>query len=169
MIQSSCLPSLINATWPNALCKNHAVACDPLHHEHHQPSTLFFIHHVQAVPLDPLNLPVHALAKRKWQTPQSKPRPWRPGMSSCAWTPCVDAALPHRCTPPPASIACTHDHLTAPYSLDTLAGSRVNCTCLWTTPPAAMDADALHGHATTPNAPILQLTCQHARPDPLAR
>ena len=163
------LPSLINANRPNALCQSQAVACGLPHDDHLQPSTLSSIHRVQASPLCLLSSPVPSPDKEASQMPQSKPRPGRPGMPSCARTrawmpPCLIAArvplLPFRRT---------SDHLSPLYSLDTIASPQSPCTCLETTPPAAMAADALHGHAMIPIAPVLQMTCQDHQQNPLAR
>ena len=55
---------------------------------------------------------------------------------------------------------CPNDHLDPLYPLDMPAGSRVHCTCLETTPPAAIAADALHGHQTITIDPVSLLMCQ---------
>ena len=74
---------------------------------------------------------------------------------------CVDAAAPRRHRPPLLPSFCTSDHLTALYSLDTATSSRVPCCCLETTPPSAMDADALHGRARRPIDPEHSCLCHH--------
>ena len=80
-----------------------------------------------------------------------------------------DAAAPRRCRLPLLPLLCLSDHLDPLYPLDMAASPRMPCTRLETTPPAAMAADALHGHPMLMIAPVPQLMCQDHHQDPLAR
>ena len=82
-----------------------------------------------------------------------------PGHAIVRMDAALDAAAPHLHTHPLHPSFCTHDPRVNPYLPDMDASPRRPCCCLWTTPPSAMDADALHRHGTITSAPVNHLMC----------